>query len=436
MKNTFRILSGIATALIIGFGTMPCLMGYTSFTAEDSPMPILNQDELEFMDYGENIAVTGCSRSAVRVEIPADLNGKPVTNIDSNAFFACTELKTVVIPNTVTTIGYSSFGECQELAEVIIPSSVKKIDAYAFYNCNNLISVVIPEGVTEIEWSAFAQCSNLTNVTIPSTIEKIGYNAFADTPWLKEMYKENSLLIFNNILFSAKETEWKPNVPYGVTKIADNAFESSEYLKKITLPSSLEEIGSSAFAECEYLSKIEIPNSVSRIGEAAFTDCIELKTVKLPKSITSIEKDTFAYCSGLEYMQFSQSVSSIAEGALASCECLQSVTIENYDCHVFDSARTISNCYNDENGYSFTGVLYGHTQSTAEKYSEKYSIDFRVIGDVNYDGTFNVADLVSAEKYLLGAGEVDDWKAGDRDGSNDFDVYDLILMRQQLLESV
>lgn len=436
MKNTFRIFSGITAALITGLGTMPCLMGYTSFTAEDSPMPVLILDELEFMDCGDSIIVTGCSRSAVCVEIPADLNGKPVTDIDNNAFFACNELETVVIPNTVTTIGYSSFGECQELAEVIIPESVKKIDAYAFYNCNHLTSVVIPEGVTEIEWSAFAQCSNLTDVTIPSTIEKIGYNAFADTPWLKEKYKENSLLIFNNILFSAKETEWKPNVPYGVTKISDSAFEASEYLRKITLPNTLEKIGSSAFAECHYLSKIEIPNSVSHIGESAFTDCIELKTVKLPKSITSIEKDTFAYCSGMEYMHFSKSVGSIAEGALASCECLQSVTIENDDCLVFDSAKTISNCYSNENGYSFTGVLYGHPQSTAEKYAEKYSIDFRIIGDVNYDGAFNVADLVTAEKHLLGGGKINDWKAGDRDGSNDFDVYDLILMRQQLIESV
>lgn len=436
MKKNFITLSGVAAALIVGLGAVPHLSVYTAFAAEDKTMSMQSESELEFMDCGENISVTGCSRSAVHVEIPADLNGKPVTDIDSNAFFGCAELKTVVIPNTVTTIGYNSFGECQELAEVIIPKSVKKIDAYAFYNCNHLTSVIIPEGVTEIEWSAFAQCSNLTDVTIPSTIEKIGYNAFADTPWLKAKYKENSLLIFNNTLFSAKETEWKPNVPYGVTKIADSAFEASEYLRKITLPDSLEEIGSHAFAKCNYLSKIEIPNSVSHIGESAFTDCIDLETVKLPKSISSVEKDTFSYCSGLKYMHFSPSIGSIKEGALASCECLQSVTIENYDCYIFDSAGTISNGYDDENGYSFTGLLYGYPQSTTEKYAEKYSIDFRIIGDVNYDGNFNIADLVAAEKYLLGCGEINDWKAGDRDGNNDFDVYDFILLRQQLLQLV
>ncbi|MBO5162914.1 MAG: leucine-rich repeat protein [Ruminococcus sp.] len=434
MKKTPGTFIGIASALITGLWTAPILMGNTAFAADDEAMSAQDEVELEFTDCGESIAVTGCSRSAVCVEIPADMNGKPVTDIDSNAFFGCTELKTVVIPDTVTTIGYNSFCECQELAEVIIPDSVKVIDAYAFYNCNNLTSVVIPEGVTEIEWSAFAQCSNLTDVTIPATIEKIGYNAFADTPWLKAMYKENPMLVINNTLFSAKETEWKPKVPDGVTKIADSAFEASEYLRKITLPDSLEEIGSFAFAECNYLSKIEIPNSVTHIGESAFTDCIDLETVKLPKSITSIEKDTFAYCSGLEYMHFSESVESIGECALASCKCLGSVTIENHDCQIFDSPQTIANYCDDENGYAFTGVLYGYPQSTAETYAEKYSIDFRIIGDVNYDGDFNVADLVSAEKYLLGGGEMNDWKAGDRDGSNDFDVYDLILMRQQLID--
>lgn len=434
MKNTFKRFTGFAAALITGLGTMPHLMGHpTAYAADEEAFAEI--EELEFIDNGEGMTITGCSRSVIRVEIPSVLDGKPVTAIDSNAFFACTELKTVVIPDTVTVIGYNSFCECQELSEVIIPESIEVIDAFAFYGCNNLTSVEIPEGVTTIEWAAFAQCTNLTDVTIPSTIEKIGANAFVDTPWLKEQYKQNSFLIFNDTLFSAKETEWKPKVPNGVTKLADNAFEGSEYLRKITLPSTLEEIGSYAFAECNKLSKIEIPDSVTYIGEAAFMDCIDLTNVKLPSSITDIEASTFEYCSGLEDVVIPKNIEFVGEKAFASCTELKSLTIENPDCEVFDSACTIADAYDEKKGYAFTGVIYGYSQSTAELYARKYDIRFRLIGDVNADEQFNVADLVTAEKYLLGGGEIEDWKAGDRDGNNSFDVFDFVLLRQLYVET-
>lgn len=395
---------------------------------------ISDENDFEFFDNGNGMTLTRCSRSVTRAEIPAQHDGKPVTEIDSSAFFASPELRTVIIPNTVTTIGDNAFCECQELAEVLIPSSVKIIDSYAFYGCLNLTSVDIPEGVTVIEWSAFAQCKNLTDVSLPSTIEKIGYNAFLDTPWLKSKYKENSLFIVNNILFSAKETEWKPKVPSGVVKIADSAFEDSEYLRRITLPNTLEEIGKHAFSGCEYFNEIQIPESVVHIGESAFNDCIELTSITIPDSITAIEKNTFSY-SGLEYIRFGENVSYIGEDALASCQSLASVTIENPECEIFDSNSTISDFLDENSEKSFNGAIYAFPGSTAEAYAQKYNIDFRYIGDVNMDKVFNVADLVVTEKFLLGCGDPEDWEAGDRDGNHALDVYDLVLMRKQLVIS-
>lgn len=52
------------------------------------------------------------------------------------------------------------------------------------------------------------------------------------------------------------------------------------------------------------------------------------------------------------------------------------------------------------------------------------------MGDVNNDGEFDIADATMMQKYLLGAGELTAWKNGDMDGR--LDVYDFILMRQEL----
>lgn len=54
----------------------------------------------------------------------------------------------------------------------------------------------------------------------------------------------------------------------------------------------------------------------------------------------------------------------------------------------------------------------------------------KIVGDVNSDGKFSVADLVMMERYLLNAGTLTDWIAGDICKDEVIDVYDLIRMRE------
>ncbi|MGB4091893.1 MAG: RICIN domain-containing protein, partial [Ruminococcus flavefaciens] len=67
--------------------------------------------------------------------------------------------------------------------------------------------------------------------------------------------------------------------------------------------------------------------------------------------------------------------------------------------------------------------------AAAEKTTEK------VIGDVNADGSFNVADLVMMQKFLLGAGTLTDWEAGDLCQDERIDVYDMVMMRKLIVSS-
>jgi hypothetical protein len=69
-----------------------------------------------------------------------DLSGSTITSIESVAFYECTSLVGVIIPNSVARIESTSFSACS-LASVTIPNSVISIGNYAFSRCTNLARV-------------------------------------------------------------------------------------------------------------------------------------------------------------------------------------------------------------------------------------------------------------------------------------------------------
>ena len=61
--------------------------------------------------------------------------------------------------------------------------SVTTIGGSAFFRCTGLTSVTIPNSVTKIYSYAFWYCTGLTSVTIPNSVTKIDGWAFDGTPW-------------------------------------------------------------------------------------------------------------------------------------------------------------------------------------------------------------------------------------------------------------
>ena len=136
-----------------------------------------------------------------------------ITSIGGGAFYGCSSLTSVTIPNSVTSIGNNAFRGCSSLksfygkfasadnrclvvdgalnsfaigcgaTEYTIPDSVTKISEGAFYNCSSLTNIAIPESVTSIGDYAFYNCRGLKSVyckaTTPPTggVDMFVYNA-------------------------------------------------------------------------------------------------------------------------------------------------------------------------------------------------------------------------------------------------------------------
>ena len=99
-----------------------------------------------------------------KVDIPAELGGKPVTSIGDYAFVYCSGLTKVTIPKSVSSIGVGAFGACSNLTKVIIAEGVTSIKDRAFEGCSSLTEVTIPKSVTSIGKMAFYQCEALATV--------------------------------------------------------------------------------------------------------------------------------------------------------------------------------------------------------------------------------------------------------------------------------
>ena len=305
-----------------------------------------------------------------------------VTSIGEDAFYKCSSLYTIIIPESITSIGDYAFSNCKSLTSITIPNSVTSIGSGAFYNCSLITSISIPESVRSIGGSAFEgtgyyndksnwengnvlyidnclmdantsmsgeytikdgtrllaggafyNCYKLTSITIPESVTSIGSRAFHLCTSLTSLvwnaincedlnYDNNNYLFYSGYITSFTFGDNVEHIPAYLCKNMNN-------LLSITIPNSVTSIGKGAFFGCSSLSSITIPNNVTSIGEYAFYDCSSLASVIIGNSVKSIGNDAFYNCSFLTTITIPNSVTSIGNYVFSSCSSLTSVTIPN-----------------------------------------------------------------------------------------------------------
>jgi hypothetical protein len=124
-----------------------------------------------------------------------------VTQIKTEAFKNCVNLREITLPESLKTIGVQAFRNCTSLKRIAIPAEVRRICRYTFLECKNLEEVILSDNLQSIQLSAFGSCISLQSIVIPDSVEEIDSYAFQNCANLKE-------LVYHNLHIRMDFTDW------------------------------------------------------------------------------------------------------------------------------------------------------------------------------------------------------------------------------------
>jgi hypothetical protein len=374
MKKTIFLRRFFATLLIISVSALSWAYDfevggiYYNINSDGTSVSVTYRDNSYFSYVGSFV---------IPSSVTYNNNTYSVTSIGYRAFYDCSNLSSVIIPNSVTSIGNQAFDGCLGIISITIPNSVTHIGGRAFYGCSRLTSITIPESVTSIsDADVFGGCTSLPvidNVRYADTylvgaLDKtkstysikdgtrfIGYNAFSACLKLTSISIPNSVTSIGAGAFSSCSSLASITIPEGATSIGSRTFYNCSDLTSITIPESVTSIGNSAFRGCSGLMSITIPNSVTSIAADAFSGCSNLASINLPNSVISIDVGAFNYCPSLNHVELSsiEALCNISFGGLRAnpLEQAHHLYIEGEEV----TNVVIPNCVNSIGNYAFIG---------------------------------------------------------------------------------
>ena len=291
------------------------------------------------LDDANRATITGYSGNATALYIPDEIDGHEVVEIGDSAFENRTDLRTVMIPDSVTEIGSCAFNNCTNLSNVTLSQNLKYMEGRAFGSCEKITKIEIPKslewcGSTLYDYGPFGDCTGLKTVIFENGTTEISSHLFEKCTGLEEINIPDSVTEIEDSAFSGCVNLSKVNIPDTVTIIGEYAFDSCTNLTNVTLSKNLEHMEGRAFGNCEKITKIEIPKNLEWCGSTLydygpFGDCTGLKTVIFENGTTKILGHLFEKCTGLEEINIPNTVTVIENSAFSGCTKLEQVNFSN-----------------------------------------------------------------------------------------------------------
>ncbi|WP_037271124.1 leucine-rich repeat protein [Ruminococcus flavefaciens] len=327
------------------------------FLTQDWSWP---NDGMDFSNYAiRKITITGGDKipsyafSHMQTLEEIDLSNTSINTIGDYAFWNCSKLAEIKIPDTVTSIGnYSYYGtpitklpdnghiktvgsyafaECQNFGDITIPKSYTSFGSYAFQNCKGIKKLVIPPTVTSLGTQIFNGCTSLKELTLPYAATTLkGTQGDAD---VNQHCSVADLFLVQNWSWENDNMDFST---YALTKVTITggdvipkyAFSGMKYLEEIDLSNTkITTIGDAAFNNCVNLTTLKLPTSLKNINSYAFTNCESMTNFELPKNLRVIGEYAFKNCTGIHTLTIPDSITSMGTLMLNGCTKLETLTI-------------------------------------------------------------------------------------------------------------
>lgn len=210
-----------------------CLLALVGFSA---PMLVHGAEDRQSTDSDFHIDKEGCltsyTGSEEHVVIPEGV--KRIGGNPDNSIFEDTEteIKSVVIPDSVIEIGERAFYTCLQLEEVTMGNGVKKIGQEAFAGCFKMKTIHLSDSLQEIGLRAFNFCESLEALELPSSLRNIEMEAFGNCISLKSL-----------------------NIPDGMQAIPPGTFDRCSSMEELYIPSSVTKIGAGSKLMPQYVGE-------------------------------------------------------------------------------------------------------------------------------------------------------------------------------------
>ena len=363
-----------------------------------------------------------------------------------------TALTSVILTN-VTSIGDSAFYGCSALTSVSMPNTITIIGDYAFYGCSDLKSTGFDSSntaLTSIGINVYSLCksTSFTTVTIPAIVTSIGVNAFNGCTYLTSVityaYISNFQTTFqtnpgttgNNSIKTVTFNYYSNPVPANacqsftaltsvtlsnVTSIGSNAFDSCSALTTVTIPASVISINSNAFNGCTHLTSCTLNCAISSLDASTiFSGCTELTTftfgcaivpsyalnltsilttVIFNSNVTSISTLAFIGCSTLQTVTIPANIISIGDNAFSQCLLLTTVTINAYISNFQTAFQTNSGITGNN---SITTITFNYSDTIPDNACQSFTALKTInLSNVNGIGTSAFNGCTSLEHVSI-----------------------------------
>ncbi|MBR4362714.1 MAG: leucine-rich repeat protein [Ruminococcus sp.] len=287
-----------------------------------------------------------------KIVLPSKIDGKYVTEIDTNYFghgtYSHNDVVTeIVLPDHIEKINNWAFNDYKTLDTLIIPKTLKEaVRPFTYCKINKIIiedgmesipnelfwctdfigEIVIPDSVTAIGERSIASCSGLKEIHVPDSVKSIGYCAFDNNPDLEVLDLPDTLDYIGTCAFAENPKLTSVTVPdtwtfgedqygffqySGITEISfgpdrkiipPSICSCCRKLETINWPKAPEKIMNRAFEQCESITDPKIPDSVEFIDSYAFKGCTGITNLDLPKNLKELCSDSFNSLTSLKYL--------------------------------------------------------------------------------------------------------------------------------------